>query len=154
MVIVSIIIIRNQENSEALSAHSVWSQAALSPALPSIRKYGKYRVKRLLWRYCSGCLCTNVVIIPPTPHPTPPESGKPTEEAWCLLTIIRSDGLPSRKYGDIVRDVCVPMSSSYPPPPPPPPPPQNQENPLKKRGVCSPSSFQMVRHHESTVISE
>ena len=31
----------------------------------------KYRVKRLLWRYCSGCLCTNVVMISPTPPPNP-----------------------------------------------------------------------------------
>ena len=37
-------------------------------------------------------------------------------------------------------------------PPPPTPPPQNQENPLKKRGVCSPSSFQMVCHQESMEI--
>ena len=36
---------------------------------PTSRKYCKYRTKRLSWKYCSGCLCNNVVIVsPPTPQ--------------------------------------------------------------------------------------
>ena len=46
----------------------VAERSVLSHAIqegPTSRKHCKYRVKRLLWRYFSGCLRNNDVIIPP-----------------------------------------------------------------------------------------
>ena len=131
MVIVSIIIItyhnNHQENSEALSAHSVWSQAHCPLHCPQYESTVNTQKNGSCGDIVRG------VFVPmssssPHPPPHPPESGKPTEEAWCLLTIIISYGLPSRKYGDIVRGVCVPMSSSSPPPPPQSSAQENQQN--------------------------